>query len=92
MLRENEAAGHALSIFYGFKLRRTGSASFQRNSKELSFGGIPDHRSHRKANQRETIAILSAKINELEDENKKLNETVAWMHQTIWDLVRRNEK
>ncbi len=47
---------------------------------------------HRKANQRETIAILSAKINELEDENKKLNETVAWMHQTIWDLVRRNEK
>ena len=47
---------------------------------------------HRKANQRETIAIVSAKINELEDENKKLNETVAWMHQTIWDLVRRNEK
>ncbi|MCI8948716.1 MAG: hypothetical protein HFG49_01575 [Lachnospiraceae bacterium] len=46
---------------------------------------------HKAANQRETIALLSAKINELEEENKKLNETVTWMHQTIWEMIR-NEK
>lgn len=46
---------------------------------------------HKAANQRETIALLSAKINELEEENKKLNETVSWMHQTVWEMVR-NEK
>lgn len=46
---------------------------------------------HKAANQRETIAILSAKINELEEENKKLNATVSWMHQTIWEMIR-NEK
>ena len=27
-----------------------------------------------------------------ENENKKLNETVAWMHQTIWDLVKKGER
>ncbi|MDO5416776.1 MAG: hypothetical protein Q4F29_06215 [Lachnospiraceae bacterium] len=43
---------------------------------------------HKEANQRETIAHLSAKIQELEAENQKLNETVAWMHQTIWDMVK----
>ena len=47
---------------------------------------------HKEANQRETIAILSAKINELENENKKLNETVACMHQTIWHLVKKGDR
>lgn len=47
---------------------------------------------HRKANQREIIAMLSTRINELESENRKLNETVAWMHQTIWELLRKNRK
>ncbi len=44
---------------------------------------------HKAANHRETIAILSAKINELEEENKKLNETVTWMHQTIWEMIQK---
>ena len=43
---------------------------------------------HKAANQRETIALLSSKINELEEENKKLDETISWMHQTIWEMVR----
>lgn len=47
---------------------------------------------HKNANQRETIARLSARINELEEENQKLNETVAWMHQTIWDMIRKQQK
>lgn len=47
---------------------------------------------HKAANQRETIALLSARINELELENQKLNETVAWMHQTIWDMIRKERR
>lgn len=47
---------------------------------------------HKAANQRETIARLSARINELEEENQKLTETVAWMHQTIWDMIRKQQK
>ena len=43
---------------------------------------------HKAANQRETIALLSSKINELEEENKKLDETISWMHQTIWEMMR----
>ncbi|MDO4330953.1 MAG: hypothetical protein Q4C66_16680 [Lachnospiraceae bacterium] len=46
---------------------------------------------HKTANQRETIALLSARVNELEAENQKLNETVAWMHQTIWDMIRKQK-
>ena len=34
---------------------------------------------------------MSDRIVELETENKKLNETVEWMHQTIWDLVHKNK-
>lgn len=44
---------------------------------------------HKAANNRETIANLTRRIEELETENKKLNETVDWMHQTIWDLMRK---
>ena len=28
-------------------------------------------------------------VHELELENLKLNETIDWMHQTIWDLLRK---
>ena len=45
---------------------------------------------HKAYNNREVIARMSDRIVELEAENKKLNETVEWMHQTIWDLVRKN--
>lgn len=47
---------------------------------------------HKAANQRETIALLSSKISELEEENKKLNETVTWMHQTIWEMIQNQKK
>jgi len=46
---------------------------------------------HKTYNNREFIARMSDRIVELEAENKKLNETVEWMHQTIWDLVRKNK-
>lgn len=46
---------------------------------------------HKAYNNREVIARMSDRIVELEAENKKLNETVEWMHQTIWDLVRKNK-
>lgn len=48
--------------------------------------------SHKAFNQRELIAKLCDKIDELEKENKQLNTTVDWMHQTIWDLIRKNKK
>lgn len=40
---------------------------------------------------RELAAALTLRFQELSDENKKLNETVTWMHQTIWDLLARNK-
>lgn len=46
---------------------------------------------HKACNNREIIARMSEHIRELESENKKLNETVEWMHQTIWDLVRKSK-
>lgn len=47
---------------------------------------------HKAFNQRETIARLSAQVAALEEENQKLNETVAWMHQTIWDMINRQRQ
>lgn len=47
---------------------------------------------HKAANQREMIAFLSTKVNELEEENKKLNDTVNWMHQTIWEMVQNRKE
>ncbi len=38
-------------------------------------------------NYRATIGQLTTRIHELESENQKLNETISWMHQTIWDLL-----
>lgn len=46
---------------------------------------------HRANNNREIIARMGDRITELETENEKLNKTVEWMHQTIWDLVRKNK-
>lgn len=43
-------------------------------------------------NTRHVVAKLNNHIQELEAENKQLNETVAWMHQTIWDLLEKNKK
>lgn len=37
---------------------------------------------------REVIAELCNVIRSLETENKILNDTVAWMHDTIWQMVR----
>lgn len=46
---------------------------------------------HRAFNSRETIANLCRQIEDLETENKKLNETVTWMHKTIWDLLKKTK-
>ena len=43
--------------------------------------------SHRKANYREIIALLSQNIEELSKENEKLQDTIEWMHQLIWDMI-----
>lgn len=45
----------------------------------------------KRANNRETIASLKNQILELEAENQKLTETVEWMHQMIWDLLKKNK-
>lgn len=44
----------------------------------------------KKANKREAIASLKTRIMELEAENERLNETIEWMHEMIWDLVKKN--
>lgn len=46
---------------------------------------------YKEYNNREVIGMLISKLQELEMENKKLNDTVEWMHQTIWDLLRRDK-
>lgn len=38
-----------------------------------------------------TIASLEEEIARLRDENKKLDETVKWMHDLIWQMVRERE-
>jgi predicted nuclease with TOPRIM domain len=40
-------------------------------------------------NARAVVAELKEHVHELELENLKLNETIDWMHQTIWDLLRK---
>lgn len=42
-------------------------------------------------NQREIMGELTLQVEELDAENQKLNETVEWMHDTIWDLLRKNK-
>ncbi|MDF2889478.1 MAG: hypothetical protein K0R23_3863 [Lacrimispora sp.] len=46
---------------------------------------------HRVNNNREIIARMGDRITELEIENEKLNKTIEWMHQTIWEMVRKNK-
>lgn len=41
--------------------------------------------------QKDTSALLD-RIDELEKENKKLNDTVEWMHQTIWELLNQRKE
>lgn len=43
-------------------------------------------------NKRQLVATLNARIQELEEENHQLNSTIEWMHQTIWELLRRNRE
>ena len=43
-------------------------------------------------NHRKLIAALNTQSQELESENALLNNTVEWMHQTIWDLLARNKE
>lgn len=38
-------------------------------------------------NQREIIGRLTEEITALQQENRQLNETIEWMHQTIWDQL-----
>lgn len=38
-------------------------------------------------NQRELIGQLTNHVEELEADNQKLNETVEWMHATIWEQL-----
>ena len=44
------------------------------------------------ARQAVQIRELSQEVERLRDDNKKLNETVTWMHATIWDLTMKNKK
>lgn len=45
----------------------------------------------RSNDNRHLIAALNTRIHELEAENQKLNETVEWMHKTIWELLEKNK-
>lgn len=54
------------------------------NSKSITDRIIQADRLH---NHRKTIAQLQDRIQELEAENQKLNDTIDWMHQAIWDLL-----
>ena len=54
---------------------------------------------HRENNKREIIANLvtviegmSQEIKALEADNKKQKETVAWMHDMIWDMVKKQRR
>ncbi len=40
-------------------------------------------------NQRETMTRLTNRVQELEQENAALKNTVEWMHATIWDMVKK---
>ena len=42
-------------------------------------------------NSRKTIGYLTNELNRLEADNQQLNSTVEWMHDTIWDLLRKTK-
>jgi len=41
--------------------------------------------------QRKLVGVLTQQIVELETENSKLNETLAWMHATIWEDLKKRQ-
>lgn len=43
---------------------------------------------HKENNDRETIAALTKRIAALEEERAALKDTISWMHDLIWDLLR----
>ena len=43
---------------------------------------------HKRFNSRATIAELCNVITNLDAENKILSDTVGWMHDTIWEMLR----
>ena len=47
--------------------------------------------SRKRFNSRETIAELCTVIMDLDAENKVLSDTVNWMHDTIWDMLRQQQ-
>ena len=38
-----------------------------------------------------SIKVLENEVHRLRDENKKLEDTVKWMHDLIWELVKERE-
>lgn len=46
---------------------------------------------HQGLTGKEKIAYLANYIEELKAENERLNKTVDWMHQTIWELMRKQK-
>ena len=43
-------------------------------------------------NQRELVARLTLECRQLEAENERLNQTIDWMHKTIWEQLRRTKE
>ncbi len=43
-------------------------------------------------NQRELISHLTCELEKLTQENQKLNETIDWMHKTIWDQMEKSRE
>ncbi len=41
--------------------------------------------------EQKTIEELEAQLNALREENKKLNETIAWMHDLIWEMIQKQK-
>ncbi len=41
--------------------------------------------------QRKLVGALVQQITEMEEEIRKLNETIDWMHTTIWDQLRKKQ-
>lgn len=39
-----------------------------------------------------SIVVLEQEVARLRDENKKLEDTVKWMHDLIWQMVREREE
>ena len=42
-------------------------------------------------NQRALVGELTAEYAKLQKENEELNHTVSWMHQLVWEQIRRNK-